>query len=181
MLHVEEMLSNSGRYEPDQHHSHLGVPTHNTFLYPRAASVSSRKCELRSVNRYWALLLLLSRGRSSTLGLLSSAVVTGRVLWEAWTSCSAGSSKTWQSWQNFLSSSGREANFLNLWDKKITVKIFLILKGRSQPCIKEERVPLISPAAVLLLGERRSTRSVFCFSGQESCLGHLQSKKIYCV
>lgn len=55
---------------------HLGVPTHSNFLYPRPARVSSRKWELRSVNRYWALLFLLSRGRSSALGLLSWAAVT---------------------------------------------------------------------------------------------------------
>lgn len=53
------------------HVPHLGVPTHSTLLYPRAARVSSRKWELRSVNRYWALLFLLSRGRSIALGLLS--------------------------------------------------------------------------------------------------------------
>lgn len=54
----------------------LGVPTHSTFVYPRAANTSSRKLQLRSVNRYWALLFLLSRGRSSRLGLLSWAAAT---------------------------------------------------------------------------------------------------------
>lgn len=79
---LKKSTNNLGRYNKarTQHLPHLGVPTHNTFLYPRAASVSSRKCELRSVNRYCALLFLLSRGRRSTLGLLSSAAVTGLVL-----------------------------------------------------------------------------------------------------
>lgn len=97
--------------------SHLGVPTHSTFLYPRAARVSSRKWELWSVNRYWALLFLLSRGRSSTLGRLSWAAVTAVDLWLEWASCSPGRRRSWQSWQNFLSSRGSEANFLNLRDK----------------------------------------------------------------
>lgn len=73
------LYQNSSTYKP-QCLPHLGVPTHSTFLYPRAARVSSRKCELRSVNKYWALLFLLSRGRSSTLGLLRSAAVMGLVL-----------------------------------------------------------------------------------------------------
>lgn len=97
--------------------SHLGVPTHSTFLYPRAARVSSRKWELWSVNRYWALHFLLSRGCSSTLGRLSCAAMTAVDLWLEWASCSPGRRRSWQSWQNFFSSSGSEANFLNLRDK----------------------------------------------------------------
>lgn len=78
----KKLTNNSGHNNKAQTQQlpHLGVPTHNTFLYPRAARVSNRKCELRSVNRYCALLFLLSRGHRSTLGLLSSAAVTGLVL-----------------------------------------------------------------------------------------------------
>lgn len=108
---------------------HLGVPTHSTFLYPSAATASSRNWELRSVNRYWALLFLLSRGHSSTLGLLSWAAVTAVDLCEEWASCSPGRSRIWQSWQNLFSSSGREANLMSLWIKFHKFHKFLFKEG----------------------------------------------------
>lgn len=177
---------------------HLGVPTHSTFLYPRPARVSSRKWELRSVNRYWALLFLLSRGRSTTLGLPSWAAVTAVDRWEEWASCSPGRSRIWQSWQNFFSSSRREANFLNLRDKSQYIQLIrslfvwgfwiwthqfditaILNRVKAQFTVNQAQNVLsnrenrLSPLTVLLVGEQGSLWLVLCFSGQKPGLRHL--------
>lgn len=97
---------------------HLGVPTHSSFLYPRATRLSSRKWELRWVNRNWALLFLLSSGRSSWLGRASWAALSGQRRWEACSCSSPGSCRSSQSWQKLLCSSGMERNLRNLGDKQ---------------------------------------------------------------
>lgn len=89
---------------------------HRTFRYPKPESTSRRKWQLRSANKYCALLFLFSKARSSWVGLLSRAtVMSSESVWcEAWVFQSAGRSSTWQSTQNLLRSSGRETNSRNL-------------------------------------------------------------------
>lgn len=103
---------------------HRGVPTQRTFRYPNPESTSRRKWQLRSANRYCALLFLFSRGHSSRLGLLSRAtVMSAESSWcEAWALRSAGRRSSWQSTQNVLWSSGSERNSLNLnqeWEERL--------------------------------------------------------------
>lgn len=156
---------------------HLGVPMHSTFLYPRPASVSNRKWELRSVKRYWALLFLLSRGHSSTLGLLSSAAATALDLWEGWSSPSPGKSRIWQSWQKNFSSSGRDANFLNLGDKIQTFHVYAHVEAVGNKTPWQPAGDLL-PTTVLFLAEQWSLWLVLGFSGQKPGLRHLQSKEV---
>ncbi len=100
-------------------YTYRGVPTQRIFRKPNPKSISKRKWQLRSANRYCALLFLLSRGRRRRLGLFNRCTVMSSEsgLCFAWFAHSPGRISRWQSTQNRLCSSGREINSLNLWRK----------------------------------------------------------------
>lgn len=101
-------------------HTYRGVPTQRIFWKPNARNISKRKWQLRSANRYCALLFLLTRGHRSRLGLFNccSVMSSERALCSAWFTHSRGKINIWQSTQNLLCSSGRDTNSLNLWKKQ---------------------------------------------------------------
>lgn len=101
-------------------YTYRGVPTQRIFWKPNPKSMSRRKWQLRSANRYCALLFLLSRGHRSRLGLFNRCTVVSseRALCFAWFARSSGRISSWQSTQNLLFSSGRETNSLNLKKKQ---------------------------------------------------------------
>lgn len=112
-------------------HTYRGVPTQRIFWKPNTESISRRKWQLRSANRYCALLFLLSRGQRSRLGLFNRCTVMSSEsgLCFAWFAHSPGKINIWQSTQNLLCSSGRDTNSLNLWKKQ--THAYMKYSGRS--------------------------------------------------